>query len=130
MPTLTGTAMNTAIADTTTVPNANARVPNVCDCGSQTSPVKYDSPCEVNAGQALTIIVTAMSARTTRTSAPDTNATARKTRSNVRPGGRAVLSGRGSMATVMRRKRDRRWVARSRTTAPRHPGTDLGADLV
>src|SRR3954469_23168445 len=111
MPTLTGTATNTAIADTTTVPNANARVPNVCDCGSQTSPVKYDRPWVVNAGQAFTTIVTAMSARMTRTRAPDTNATAVKARSNVPPGGRMVLSGRGSMATVMRKERDGRRVA-------------------
>src|SRR4051794_24182082 len=101
---LTGTAITTATSDTTSVPNANASVPNVPDWGSQTSPVKYERPCERNAGQAFTTMVTAMSARITRTIAPATNVTPRKARSNVRPGGRTVLSGRDSMAAVMRRK--------------------------
>src|SRR6185295_14635685 len=125
MPMLTGTAMTTAMAETTTVPKANASVPKVCDCGSQTSPVKYESPWDWNAGHAFTIIVTAINARITSTSAPATNATPRNARSNVRPGGRTEVSGAVSMATVMA-EIDGRWVARARTPGARATrGIDL-----
>ena len=95
---LTGTAMTSAIAETTTVPNENASVPNVRVAGSQTSLGEVVEALARNAGQAFAIVEYGDERQDHQDqSAAPTNATPRKTRSTSRPGGRSPPScgGRG-----------------------------------
>jgi hypothetical protein len=70
MPTEIGTAIVTAIVETTAVPKMNASAPNLPWLGAHSFEVTKLRPASRKAGQALLTVVTAMRTRMTRIVSP------------------------------------------------------------
>ena len=88
IPMLTGTAKNSAIAETSSVPAMNASAPKCWPGTSHVFDVKKCTPSFENAGHASCVVENAMRPSTTSTENPARSAIHRNARSANRPGGR------------------------------------------